>query len=439
MNTNTNTNPQDSNPKVDEVQGAVESERTPVAASDRTLESGSDFAVTANGQVTGSLSEQDSRTSPASDDLQETLQGDAAQQDSQPDTRQVDQRFGMLRPDVQSDVSQSDPRLAVSDDSLQTADGTQTGFQDGIPRFDSQPDAFRAAPAQTSDSAYAESHSDASQAVYQESNDRQPVPQEETASGDSQLRPSEQDSHSANPLYDAPQTGPQYEAVETGFKQATGSQFNTVPGAAPVGVRTKSTIPQVGPRPVASQFGRPQGGPNPIPSMTAGARPAYPSQAPYPVQTPYMVRSQYPAQPAQTAPPVQRDSGQANGMAIAAIILAVAFWPLGLIFSIISICVSSGRKNRTSRVLSLVALGLSLFFLLTTCIALFVVIHSSFNLVDKAIDDATSQTYSPADQPTDGSNGNFDDDDDWESGLEYSGYDEIEPICDLTSGLEFIA
>lgn len=230
------------------------------------------------------------------------------------------------------------------------------------------------------------------------------------------------------------QFGPQFDASQAGSQEAGGPQFTPLPGAVPVGVQPQPEVPQFGAQPPASQFGGPQGGQNPIPPMPGEGGQAYPAPAPYPAPNPYMTQNPYVDQPPQMAPPIQQDSGKASGLAIASLILAILFWPIGLIVSIISVCLSSGRRNRTSRILSLVALGISLLIFLFNVIIFVVVLHGTVDFFENHIPDLINQSYS---QTAD--DDEQDDDEDWESGLQYSEHAAIDPICDLTNGLEFIA
>ena len=117
-------------------------------------------------------------------------------------------------------------------------------------------------------------------------------------------------------------------------------------------------------------YGQPQSPDNPSPygqppeygqQSPYGQQPQYGQQAPeYGQQQPYGQPPQYPAS---GGPGWQYPGGvpvkQGNGFAVAAIILAILLWPLGLIFSIIGLVKSRSRAG-AGKVLSIVALVVSI-------------------------------------------------------------------------------
>ncbi len=385
MNTDPNHDPQDPNPVIGEDQAGVAPGQASAAPSDQTPEPSTDFVVMVDGQTVESEAGQDSPSSPIGEEPQEVAvigtdssvsRSDTPQAGQQSDPSRVDAQPAALHTDSQPGTAETDPQ-SVAPQSADSPEGYQFGPQRADPAYD------------------------ASQAGSQ---------------FDSQQ-------------FEPPQTGPQFDASQAGSHQAVGPQFTPLPGAVPVGVQPQPEVPQFGAQPPASQFGGPQGGQNPIPGGQA-----YPAPAPYPAPNPYMAQNPYAGQFPQMAPPIQQDSGKASGLAIASLILAILFWPIGLMVSIISVCLSSGRENRTSRILSLVALGISLLVFLFNVIIFVVVFHSTVDFFENHIPDLIDQSYSQ----TADDNGQ-DDGEDRESGLRYSEHAAIDPICDLTNGLEFIA
>ena len=146
-----------------------------------------------------------------------------------------------------------------------------------------------------------------------------------------------------------------------------------------------------------------------------------------------MAQNPYMGQPQQVAPPADQESKGASGLAITSLVLSLTCWPIALFVAPISFFTA---KNKASKRLSQVASALCLVWLL---ILIFVV----WGLVTmdkehrKQISEKTSESNSQS--VYDDSSSELTSDDDWESGLQYSEHTEVEPICDLSNGLEFAA
>ncbi|MBH9979344.1 hypothetical protein H3S87_06730 [Bifidobacterium sp. W8108] len=205
-----------------------------------------------------------------------------------------------------------------------------------------------------------------------------------------------------------------------------------MPHTAPVGAQPQPGYPQVA-QPGGQRFQGPQNGAAPAPFVPNAARPAYPAPGPYPAQAPYMAQNPYMGQPQQVAPPADQESKGASGLAITSLVLSLTCWPIALFVAPISVFTA---KNKASKRLSQVASALCLVWLL---ILIFVV----WGLVTmdkehrKQISEKTSESNSQS--LYDDSSSELTSDDDWESGLQYSEHTEVEPICDLSNGLEFAA
>ena len=146
-----------------------------------------------------------------------------------------------------------------------------------------------------------------------------------------------------------------------------------------------------------------------------------------------MAQNPYVGQPQQVAPPVDQESKGASGLAITSLVLSLTCWPIAIFVAPISVFTA---KNKASKRLSQVASALCLIWLLLSIFVVWGIVN-----IDKEHRERISESVSESN-----SQGTYDDsgsdltsDDDWESGLQYSEHTEVEPICDLSNGLEFAA
>lgn len=205
------------------------------------------------------------------------------------------------------------------------------------------------------------------------------------------------------------------------------------PQAAPAGVQPQPGYPQVAQQPAMPRFQGPQSGAGPAPIAPNVAGPAYPAPGHYPAQAPYMAQNPYVGQPQQVAPPADQESKGASGLSITALVLSLTCWPIGIFVAPISFFTA---KNKASKRFSQVASALCLLWL-------FIVIFAFWALdtMDKDHRKQISEKVGESNSQGvyDDSSSDLTSDDDWESGLQYSEHTEIEPICDLSNGLEFVA
>lgn len=260
---------------------------------------------------------------------------------------------------------------------------------------------------------------------------------------DSMPTPSPVNSRPAAPQGEPRVGAPQAKAPQAGLNVSAphADSRPIVPQGQGQPVATPLTAPAAQPQPgypqvvqpAGPRFQGPQSGAGPAPFVPNAAGPAYPAPGPYPAQAPYMAQNPYVGQPQQVAPPVDQESKGASGLAITSLVLSLTCWPIAIFVAPISVFTA---KNKASKRLSQVASALCLIWLLLSIFVVWGIVN-----IDKEHRERISESVSESNsQGTyDDSGGDLTSDDDWESGLQYSEHTEIEPICDLSNGLEFVA
>ena len=235
------------------------------------------------------------------------------------------------------------------------------------------------------------------------------------------------------PQVNTPQAGLNVGAPHADFRPAVPQGQGrpvAAPQAAPAGAQPQPGYPQVAQQPAMPRFQGPQSGVGPAPIAPNAAGPAYPAPGPYPAQAPYMAQNPYMGQPQQVAPPADQESKEASGLSVIALVLSLLCWPIGFFVAPISVIIA---KNKASKRFSQVACALCLVWLLLTIIG-----FSIDKEHRKRVSEETRESLSSQGVYEDSSS-DLTSDDDWESGLQYSEHTEVEPICDLSNGLEFAA